>query len=218
MTDFAAARLNMVEGQIRTNRVTDPVLIDALLAVPRELFVPPSLRSIAYVDEDLPLGRGRYLMEPVVLARMLQVASITPSEAVLDIGCASGYSTAVIAKLAGSVVAIDADAELVKRANQILSELGADNAAVVQADTAQGYARQAPYNVVVLGGAVDFVPDAITDQLVDGGRLVAVVRDEGGVGRATLMTRVGSSVSSRIIFDAATPRLPGFAREPGFVF
>jgi protein-L-isoaspartate(D-aspartate) O-methyltransferase len=218
MPDNSAARHNMVEGQIRTNKVTDPVLIEALQTVPREKFVPSSAQGIAYVDEDLAIGRGRYLMEPVVLARLLQTAAIMPTEAVLDIGCATGYSTAVIAKLAGSVVAIDSDPALVERANQIMSELGADNAAVVQGDMAQGYPKQAPYNVIVLGGAVELIPDAITDQLIDGGRLVAVVVDEGGVGRATLVTRVGSSVCSRVIFDAATPRLPGFAREPGFVF
>jgi protein-L-isoaspartate(D-aspartate) O-methyltransferase len=218
MTDYAAARHNMVEGQIRTNKVTDPALVAALASVPREAFVPKAMQAIAYVDEDLQIGPGRYLMEPLVLARLLQVAEVTPSDAALDIGCASGYSTAVIAKIAGSVVAVESDPKLVERANQSLGELGIDNAAVVQGDLARGYAKQAPYNVIVLNGAVERVPGEIADQLVEGGRLVAVVRDAGGIGRATLMTRVGGTLSSRIIFDAATPDLPGFARASGFVF
>lgn len=218
MTDYAVARHNMVEGQIRTNRVTTPALVAALGAVPREAFVPKSMQSIAYVDEDLAIGRGRYLMEPLVLARLLQAADIGSSDAVLDIGCATGYSTAVIARIAGSVVGVESDPKLVAEANQRLGELGMDNAAVVQGELSRGYAKQAPYNVIVLNGAAGHVPREVADQLVEGGRLVAVVRDEGGIGRATLMTRVGGTLSSRIIFDAATPDLPGFARAPGFVF
>lgn len=218
MTDYAVARHNMVEGQIRTNRVTDPALVSALAAVPREAFVPKSMQAIAYVDEDLSIGQGRHLMEPLVLARLLQVAEVTPSDAVLDIGCATGYSTAVIARIAGSVVGVESDARLVAEANQRLGELGMDNAAVVQGELTRGYAKQAPYNVIVLNGAIGGVPREIADQLVEGGRLVAVVRDDGGIGRATLMARAGGTLSSRIIFDAATPDLPGFAREPGFVF
>lgn len=218
MTDYAVARHNMVEGQIRTNRVTDPALVAALDAVPREAFVPKSMQAIAYVDEDLAIGQGRHLMEPLVLARLLQAADVTPSDAVLDIGCATGYSTAVIARIAGSVVGVESDARFVAKANQRLGELSMDNAAVVQGELTRGYAKQAPYNVIVLNGAIGRVPRDIADQLVEGGRLVAVMRDEGGIGRATLMTRVGGTLSSRIIFDAATPDLPGFAREPGFVF
>ena len=218
MTDYAVARHNMVEGQIRTNRVTDPALVAALDAVPREAFVPKSMQAIAYVDEDLAIGQGRHLMEPLVLARLLQAADVTPSDAVLDIGCATGYSTAVIARIAGSVVGVESDARFVAEANRRLGELSMDNAAVVQGELTRGYAKQAPYNVIVLNGAIGRVPRDIADQLVEGGRLVAVMRDEGGIGRATLMTRVGGTLSSRIIFDAATPDLPGFAREPGFVF
>ncbi|MBM3572061.1 MAG: protein-L-isoaspartate O-methyltransferase [Alphaproteobacteria bacterium] len=216
--DFAIARHNMVESQIRTNKVTDPALVVALESVPREAFAPQAMRAIAYVDEDLPIGNGRYLMEPLVLARLLQAAEIGPGDAVLDIGCATGYSTALIAKTAASVVAIEADGDMVARANQTLAELGIHNAAVIQGDMAGGYAKQAPYNVIVLGGAAAQVPDRLTDQLAEGGRLAAVITDQGGIGRATLMTRVGNIVSRRIIFDAATPALPGFARAPSFVF
>jgi len=218
MMDFAIARHNMVESQIRTNKVTDPALVVALESVPREAFAPQAMRAIAYVDEDLPIGNGRYLMEPLVLARLLQAAEIGPGDAVLDIGCATGYSTALIAKTAASVVAIEADGDMVARANQTLAELGIHNAAVIQGDMAGGYAKQAPYNVIVLGGAAAQVPDRLTDQLAEGGRLAAVITDQGGIGRATLMTRVGNIVSRRIIFDAATPALPGFARAPSFVF
>ncbi len=218
MPDYATARLNMVENQIRTNRVTDERLLAAITEVPRERFVPKRLQGNAYVDQDLALGDGRYLMEPVVFARLLQAAAIGPGDVVLDIGCGTGYSTAVLGKLAGTVVALESDAALAKEAIEALTELDVDNTAVVEGPLDEGYPRQAPYDVIVLGGSVDAVPDAITDQLVDGGRLVAVVNVAPSVGNIEVIRRLHGGLSRRQLFDATVPVLPGFAAEHGFVF
>ncbi|MEX0924208.1 MAG: protein-L-isoaspartate O-methyltransferase [Rhodovibrionaceae bacterium] len=218
MVDFSTARLNMVESQIRTNKVTDARILDALETVPRETYVPENRRGVCYIDEDLAIGGGRYLMEPMVLARLLQEARIGKEDVVLDVGCATGYSCAVLSKLAATVVGVECDAALAEQANRVLSEEGIDNAVVIQGPLGDGYPKQAPYNVIILEGAVAEVPPAIRDQLADGGRLVAVIRHDEAMGRAILMQRSGDVVSSRILFDAATPSLPGFEREESFVF
>lgn len=218
MVDFSTARLNMVESQIRTNKVTDARILEALETVPRETYVPEARRGVCYIDEDLSIGGGRYLMEPMVLARLLQEARIGKDDVVLDVGCTTGYSCAVLAQLAATVVGVECDAALAEQANRVLSEEGIDNAVVIQDPLGDGYPKQAPYNVIVLQGAVAEVPQTIRDQLADGGRLVAVIRKDEGMGRATLMQRSGEVVSSRILFDAATPSLPGFEREERFVF
>jgi protein-L-isoaspartate(D-aspartate) O-methyltransferase len=215
--DYAAARRNMVETQLRPNRVTNEALLDALAAVPRERFVPEALRTIAYVDEDVPIAAGRYLMEPMVLGRLLQLAEVKRGDAVLDIGCGTGYTAAVLARLAGSAVAVESDQDLASRAVTILADLGLANVTVLEGELGQGAARQAPYDVIFIEGSVDAVPPSIVEQLADRGRLVAVVRHQG-VGRATLMVRVSGGVSSRVVFDAAVPPLPGFEAQPSFVF
>ncbi|MEO3430319.1 protein-L-isoaspartate O-methyltransferase [Pelagibius sp. CAU 1746] len=218
MTEFAAARLNMVESQIRTNKVTDQQVIAAFEAVPRELFVGEGKRGFAYVDEDLEVAAGRYLMEPMVLARLLQAAGLQSGDIALDIGCATGYSTAILAHLAETVVGVESSRQLADQANRTLNALDVDNAVVVEGALDAGYQKQAPYNVIVFQGAVSAVPDTVKRQLSDGGRLVAVVNDEAGIGRGTLVCRSGDSFSARVLFDAATPLLPGFEREVGFVF
>lgn len=218
MTDYAASRRNMVENQIRTNRVTDARVLQAMGEVPRELFVPKKLQGIAYVDEDLAVAPGRHLMEPMVLARLLQAAAIKPDDIVLDVGCATGCTSAVLGRLAATVVALEYDAELAEATGARLAGLDADNVAVVVGALEKGYPKQAPYDVIVLDGAVDEAPEAITDQLAEGGRLVAVVTGGSSVGRATLILRVHGLLSRRVLFDAAVPPLPGFKVEPGFVF
>ncbi len=218
MVDFATARLNMVESQIRTNKVTDPHLLDAFETIPRERFVPERLRGIAYIDEDVALGGERYVMEPMVLAKLLQAARPGPEDVALDLGCGSGYATAILSRLVATVVALEADAALAAAAIRTLDELEIDNAVVVEGPLAEGYPRQAPYNIILLDGAVAEVPTAIADQLAEGGRLVTVVSVGAGLGRATLMQRDGGVISSRILCDAAVPVLPGFEAVPGFVF
>lgn len=218
MVDFATARHNMVESQLRTNRVTDRRLLAAFETIPRERFVPEPLQSIAYVDEDLKVAPGRHLMEPMVLARLLEAAEIAASDVALDIGCATGYASAVMARLAATVVALENEAELARHAEAALQDEAVDNAVVVTGPLEEGYPKQAPYNVILIHGAVAEVPQAIAEQLTDDGRLVTVVKRGRGMGRATLVERVAGVLSSRALFDAATPWLPGFARQPGFVF
>ena len=219
MVDFAAARLNMVESQIRTNKVSDEGILAAFEGLPRERFVPEDKKGIAYIDEDLPIGNGRYLMEPMVLARLLQAAAPKVGETVLDIGCGTGFSTAVIARVGATVVGLESEPELVERANALLTELDIDNGVVVGGILAEGYGKQAPYDVILLSGAVEFVPEAISAQLADGGRLAAVVKTaNGGIGQAMLYRRDGGVMAHRALFDASVPALPGFAQERGFVF
>jgi protein-L-isoaspartate(D-aspartate) O-methyltransferase len=218
MIDYAAARLNMVDSQLRTNKVTDEAVLDAFLAVPRERFVPPALHGAAYIDDDIPLGGHRALLAPMVLARLLQLAAIGPGDAVLEIGCANGYCAAILSRLARSVVAIDSNPALVGQARMRLRELGIGNVTVVETEMNAGYEERSPYAVIVIAGAVSDLPETIASQLADGGRLVTVVEGEDGVGQAMLMTRVAGVLSRRPHFDAAAPPLPGFQAQPSFVF
>ncbi|HJM50568.1 MAG TPA: protein-L-isoaspartate O-methyltransferase [Alphaproteobacteria bacterium] len=217
MSDYAAARLHMVQSQILPNNASDPRVAEALQRVPRELFVPARLNTVAYLDEDIEVAPGRYLMEPLVYARLLQAAAVETADVVLDVGCTSGYSAAVLADLAASVVALESDAELAARASQTLADLGADNAVVVEGDLAAGIADQGPYDVIILNGAVTAVPEALTGQLAEGGRLAAVV-EVNGVGRIRLLRRQNGNVSGHDICDAQVPALPGFAPKAGFSF
>lgn len=212
-----AARLNMVEGQIRTNRVTDARIVEAMAAVPREMFVPKALKGVAYIDEDIPIAPDRYLLEPMVLARMLQAAGIGPDDMVLDLGCGTGYSTAVLARLAAAVVALENDTSLADTATENLTELQADNAAVITGKLPAGCPDQGPYDVTIINGAVEQIPTAIVEQMTEGGRIVAVVT-QNGIGRVTLFTRQGDSLSGHVLFEASVPPLPGFGQERGFVF
>lgn len=218
MPDYAAARLNMVESQVRPNKVTDQRVLEALLDVPREVFVPERLRGIAHVDEDIPLGGGRYLMEPMVFARLVQAADIKPTDTVLEVGGATGYGAAVLARLASRVVSVESDTGMVRGAEQTLRRLGVGRVKLAIGPLVDGAAMDAPYDVILFSGAVERVPPGILAQLAEGGRLVAVVAPPGEPGRATLISRVGGALSRRVVFDAATPVLPGLQLEPGFAF
>ncbi|MCW8861832.1 MAG: protein-L-isoaspartate O-methyltransferase [Rhodospirillales bacterium] len=216
--DFATARHNMVEGQIRPNHVTDPLVIDALAGLARESFVPGQMRGVAYMDEAVPLGGDRFLMEPPLLARLVQELSLSPDNAALVIGCATGYSAAVLARLVNSVVAVESDSTFVENATATLGEMGIDNAVVVEGALADGYPGHAPYDAIFFDGSVAEVPEKIISQLSDGGRLVAVVQGEKGFGKACLWHNSNGIVSRRTLFDAGSPSLPGFAVGVGFVF
>lgn len=216
--DYAAARAKMVANQIRTNRITDPAVIAAMEAVPREAFLPAHLQGIAYIDEDVALGGGRFLLEPLVTAQLLQVPELAADDVVLIVGCGVGYDAAVAAQIAGAVVGLESDPGLAQTARRVLAEQGFSMVTVVEGPLAQGFARQAPYDVIVFAGAVAAPPAAITEQLAEGGRMVAVIADGTGIGRGTLFVKTGGIVSHRVAFDAATPFLAGFEPQPQFSF
>ncbi len=211
----------MVDGQVRTTDVTNAPLIEAMLTVPREAFVSTGQRDIAYIDEDIRIGgangAGRYLMEPSPFAKLLQLAEIDASDSALDVGCGTGYASAVLSRLAKSVVALESDPALAESASSTLSTLGYDNVTVVQGPLAQGQAAKAPYNVIFVGGSVEEVPAALLDQLAEGGRLVAV-EGQGNSGVARLFFKAGGVVTGRRAFNAAIKPLPGFERVEAFVF
>jgi len=218
MADYAQARRNMVDSQIRTNKVVDPAVLAAFAELPRERFVEPQFSAVSYLDEDLPLGDDRYMMEPMVLARLIQTLAIGADDVVLDVGCGTGYATALLARLARKVIALDCDARLARRTKALLAELAVDNAVVVDGPLAAGYAALGPYNAILVDGAIAEVPKSLTDQLAEGGRLAAVVERVDASGCAMLFLKSGGMVSGRPLFDAATPHLPGFQKEAGFVF
>jgi protein-L-isoaspartate(D-aspartate) O-methyltransferase len=224
MMDFAAARANMVESQVRAGGVTDHRVLAAFAAVPREMFAPSERRQVAYVDDDLlikpanGLHPARYLMEPMVLARLIDLAGIRASDKVLHIGCATGYATAILAQLAREVVAIDEDAGLVSQAMALLRDFGAHNARAIVAAHREGVPSEAPFDVILMDGQVPSLPPAVLQQLADQGRLVAVV-GERAVATAMLYTRHGEARSCRPAFDAAVRILPGFKiARAAFVF
>ena len=222
MTDFAAARRMMVDGQVRTADVTDLRLIAAMIELPRERFVPERNAALAYLDFDLPAsdgeGRaGRCLLKPMVLAKLIQLAEIEQTDRVLDVGCATGYSSALLAHLAGSVVALEQDPALSRRAEQTIAELGIVNVQVVVGPLIAGWPAAEPYDVIVLQGGTEIVPETLLAQLKDGGRLVCAL-GSGPLRKAMLYRSIEGEVSGRPAFDAAAPLLPGFARQPAFVF
>lgn len=218
MVDAAALRTKMVDGQIRPNDVTDHRILDAMLSVPREAFVPAALKPLAYLDQHLKLnGAGRCMLQPMVQGRMLQQAGIRATDRVLDVAAGTGYLSAIASRLAASVVALEEDAELAAAARTALADVGAAHVEVVVGPHTKGWAAGAPYDVILVGGAVDVLPDALPDQLAEGGRLI-VIKGVGQAARAMLYTRTGRDVGSRVLMNAAAPLLPGFAAEPSFQF
>lgn len=220
MSDFSVLRRKMVDNQVRPSDVTDHQLIAAMLDVPRERFVPSAERPLAYADRDIRLGGedgGRFLMAPAGLALLIQALETGPDDVVLDLACGTGYSSAILSRLAGSVVAVDDDPEFVRIAETNLSELALDNVAVVEANLPDGYAAEGPYDGILVAAGVEYVTTALTDQLSDGGRLV-VVEYTGGPGRALLYERSGATVAKRPLFDLDAPVLAQFKRVPAFIF
>jgi protein-L-isoaspartate(D-aspartate) O-methyltransferase len=215
--DYARARLNMVNNQLRPSRVDDPNVLDAMAEIPRELFLPKALRGVAYADEDLPLPTGGWLIEPLVLARLIQAAGIRPTDVVLVIGCSTGYAGVVLSRLAATVLLVEPEARA-QDLESLLDELGVDNVAVVVSeDPAAGHPSQAPFDVIFLVGSVRSVPPALFEQIGEAGRIMAVI-DDGRIGRATLFTRLHGVVGQREMFDAQIPPCPGLVSSPGFAF
>ena len=221
MSGFSTARQKMVDGQVRPSDVTDAGVIDAMLTVPREAFVPQNQRALAYLDLDLDVSEGgpakRFLIKPVVIAKMVQAADIKDTDQVLVVGCASGYLAALAAKLAGQVTATECDPALAAKARGVFAELGIKNVTVKAAAAAAGDSANAPYDVIILNGATEIVPDGLYRQLREGGRLVGVFAMTQPQ-RAMIVTRSHGDFGNRALFDAAIPVLPGFERPPAFVF
>jgi protein-L-isoaspartate(D-aspartate) O-methyltransferase len=221
MSGFSTARQNMVDCQVRPSDVTDNRIIDAMLEVPREAFVPGNQRAMAYLDLDLDVSEGdgpkRFLIKPALTARMLQAAEIKETDKVLVIGFAAAYTAAVVAKFAGQVVGTDADSASVTKAGAILADLGLKNVAIRSAAVTDGDAADAPYDVIVLNGATEILPENLFRQLKEGGRLVGVFATTRPP-RATIVTHSHGDFGHRALFDAVAPILPGLERIPAFVF
>ena len=217
MPDYLAQRLNMVESQVRVNDVTDARVQEAMRNVPRERFVPTARKATAYADSPLEVVRGRFLLEPRAFAKLLQLAEIKPTDKVLDVGSATGYSTAILARIAAKVTGLEQDADLVRIGVETLPTVGASNAVMVQGGLAEGHKAGAPYDVIFVNGAIETRPDALLGQLGEGGRLVAVVKS-GASGHATVFLKERGQIGRRAAFDADAPVLPGFREKVGFVF
>jgi protein-L-isoaspartate(D-aspartate) O-methyltransferase len=221
--DFASARFNMVESQIRPNKVRDPRILEAMGALPREIFVPLACAGIAYIDEDVQVMPGRYLLEPMVLARLLEEANIKAGDRVLDIAPATGYSTAVIASMAKDVVALESDPSCVQLAVRNLDGLQIKNAELQLGALAEGWDAKAPYDVILINGGIEVLPSALLSQLAEGGRLLLVVRQFGPAhaahkGEARLYEKIHGTMSHRALFDANVKLLPGFEAKKTFTF
>ncbi|MCW5723925.1 MAG: protein-L-isoaspartate O-methyltransferase [Maricaulaceae bacterium] len=217
MSDFAAERRRMLDGQIHTADVTDRRLLAAFGATPRERFIPRARAALAYADTEVETAAGRWLMRPRDMAKLIHAAAVQADEVVLDLACGRGYSTAVLSRMAETVVGLESDPELAARAGKLLAETGCDNAVVIEGDLKAGAPSHGPFDVIFVNGAVEEVPHAWLEQLAMGGRLAVVVR-KGAAGRALVYTRSAAGFGSRPVFDAAPPVLPGFARAPGFAF
>ncbi len=221
-TDYAAARNNMVDCQVRPNRVTDPRVLDAMRSLPRELFVPPPLAPLAYLDEDLPLGGGRYLIEPLVTARLTQLARVKAGERVLVVAAGTGYGAAILAACGGLVTALEEDDALMAIALRLLPRL-APSVRLVNGRLAAGLPGDGPWDAIMIEGAVTAIPDAYASQLAPGGRLVTAMAPTGVSGGRVVLaepvaTGTGQRLRSREMFDCNTPLLPNLSPAPSFVF
>jgi protein-L-isoaspartate(D-aspartate) O-methyltransferase len=217
MIDSMQARRTMVDCQIRPSDVTDRELLATFLEVPRERFAPADLANVAYLDRDLFVDPKRALLKPMVLARLIQAAEVGAGDRVLDVACGTGYSSAILARLAAAVTALEDDAERSRRCGDMLAQAGAGNITAVCGPLDAGWPAGAPYDVILVNGACETEPQGLLRQLNEGGRLVAVM-GTGPDGKAMLFRRDHGEIGSRTLFDAAAPALPAFAKAPAFVF
>lgn len=224
MPSSAAQRQHMIVSQLMTNEVLDPVILAAIRDIPREPFLPEKLRGAAYVDGDLEVAPGRYLMSPLTFARLIQLAEITKKDRVLVVGCLSGYAAAVVAKLAGKVTAIETDANFIAQATVHMERLRLTNVTLQQVTSLIEGGAAAPYNIIIIHGAVVTLPERLAMQMAVGGKLVTVRNAsqrpgiKGGLGKGLLVQRIGDELQYREYFDSASNILPGFERPPAFRF
>ena len=218
MATIELQRKNMVESQVRPSDVTDRRITNAMSSLPREKFVSADAAGLAYMDEAVATGPGRALMAPRDLARLIQLAGVEDADTVLIVGAGRGYAAAILARLGRTVTALESDAVAVGDIKPLLESLGIANVFPVSGPLSEGWGPGAPYDVIVIDGAVEVIPETLTAQLAAGGRLVAIERDASGIGRAIVVTKTGDVTARRVAFEAAAPQLPGFARPAGFVF
>lgn len=218
MRDYTQARKNMVDCQLRTNKLVQNEIIDAFLKIPREKFVDPSLEEVAYSDKEVLAGSGRKLIQPMLLARMIQSFETKANDVVLDVGCSTGYSSAIMADLVATVVALESDINLVKRATDNFISLSIDNAVTIEGPLLGGYAAQGPYDVICVEGAISFVPDTLIEQLAEGGRLGAVIGNGKNLGQVVKIIKKKGHVVKLNLFNAYACKLPGFEKEEEFKF
>lgn len=215
---YAAARSHMVDSQVRPNRVSDPRILDAMRELPRERFLPPHLSALAYVDDDVALGGGRVLIEPMIIARLLQLAVVVPGERALVVAAGTGYGAALLSACGARVTAVEEDPALLSLARSALTAL-APEVSLVSGPLSAGWPSGAPYDVILIEGAVPGIPPALTQQLQqDGGRLVTVIRDASSVGQAVLAEPTAGGLRSQAMFDCATPPIPSLMPATAFVF
>jgi len=212
------ARANMIEGQLRPNKVVNAALLTAMGELPREQFVPDALRTVAYSDQPINLGEGRAMLEPMVLARMIDALEAKPHHIALHIGCTTGYGSAILSRLCATVVAVEEQPPLAYAAMANLQKVGADNVVVIANKLSEGYARQAPYDLILIEGAIQHIPATLITQLVDGGSLIALEQVKGASCMARLWHRQGEVMSVKDLFDAKAPLLPGFVKAAAFRF
>ena len=223
VSPFEQARRNMLDGQLKPGNIADEYIMDVLGSVPRQPFVPQPLQGSAYVDADLQVAPNRYLLSPVLQAKLLEIAAVKQDDHVLDIGCATGYSSVLLGHLANKVIAVEAQMELAEQARRHISRFRMVNAEVVTGPLAQGYASAAPYDVILINGAIQVLPEELVQQLAEGGRLVTVLNVDrkpgqtAGLGRAIFCQKVGGRLFQKEIFDAFAPLLPGFEKKSRFV-
>lgn len=220
MADFLQTRINMVDGQIHPAGVVDPRILESFETVPRELFVPERLQGVAYTDEDLDIGQGRYLLEPITHAKMMQAVQPVEMDVVLDIGVGAGYSSAILSPMVTTIIALEHNKRQMDKATKLWDRLDVCNVALIEGTLTDGVPEQAPYSLIIINGAVEEVPDNIIDQIDVGGRLIAVIRKAGhAAGQAVLFVKSQSGdVSSKILFDASVPFLKGFEPKVRFEF
>lgn len=215
MTDFTTSRTMMVDTQVRPSDVTKFPIIEAMLSVKRENFVPDLKRDVAYMGEHIYLGGGRVMLDPRTFAKMLDAVTIDQKDIVLDLGCGLGYSSAVLARMCEAVIALEDDPDRVAQAETRLGEAGADNVAVIEGVLSEGAAKHGPYDIILIQGAVQTVPDALLEQLKEDGRIVAIFT-EGALGEARVGVKVNGTVSWRMDFNASAPVLSGFEKQSAF--
>ena len=218
--DFRSACRHMIDSQLLPNKITSDSIVFAFETVPREAFVPDEKQAVSYSDESIRVGTGRYLMEPMILARLIQESGPGRDDVALVVGGTTGYAAAILSRVVSTVIMVEPSEEMAARAQTNLESLEIDTVAVTTGDWDVGSAKNAPFDLIIIDGAVSYIPDGLVAQLADGGRLAAVVQSEGagGLGRATIVSRHGGGAGKRIFADLGTPLLPGADRVPAFAF